>query len=124
MPAYGVILDEEHKQKAIANNLSLQTVYARLKRGWDVERAVTEKPKQTTVHDLPRSETGELLPHELPKGKQRSIRLYKHMDDDIDEAIASSGMTQSDFVSMAVEQFYKKLWKKPTRSRTRRTLKQ
>ncbi len=33
------ILPEEYKQKAIENHISIQTVYKRLRTGWDLERA-------------------------------------------------------------------------------------
>lgn len=117
----GIILTQENKQKAIENGISLKTVYARLSRGWSEERAVSEIPLKTTCHSLPRSKDGSLAPSKIPKGKQRSIRLYKNMDEDIDKAIAESGLSQSDFVSMAMEEYYHKLWKiKKTKIRQRK----
>jgi hypothetical protein len=115
MPAVGIVLDEKHKQIALKNNISLQTVYARIKRGWNVDRAVSEVPQKTNVHVLPRSNRGPVLAGEHPKGKHRSIRLYKYMDNEIDQIIEEMGLNQSDFIAMAVEQYYKNIYLKGKR---------
>ena len=119
----GILLSEENKHRAKENGLSLQTVYGRLKRGWEVERAITEPPQSTNFHNLPRSPTGEVTRGEHKKGRLRSIRFWDYMDEEIDKAIAASGMNQSDWVTMAVEEYYQKLWK-PPRKQSKRQKKQ
>ena len=107
-------LPDEYKEKALANNLSIQTVYARIKRGWDLERAVTEKPKNIPPHLLTHERVeGMIQAGERPKSSyRRGFFFYKDSEELLDRAITSSGLTQSDFYCHAIEQYLLKLWKK------------
>jgi hypothetical protein len=40
----GIVLPDKYKELAIANRISLKTVYHRIKRGWPVDKAVTTPP--------------------------------------------------------------------------------
>ncbi len=104
MGKVGYILPEDKKKEAIANGLALQTVYSRLKRGWEVDRAVSEKPRDTIAHHLERSPTGELLPQDK-KGKQRAFRLPSLMDGEVDQAIASSGLSPTKWYTLAIKEY-------------------
>lgn len=124
MSAYGVILPEEYKQKAIANQLSLQTVYARIKRGWELEEAVNTPPKiKTAAHFNKRDKEGNILSGQRPKGKHRNFTAYADMDKLLNDAIVDSGLSQSDFLAMAVEEYLLKLWKPKAKKVNRRRVK-
>lgn len=98
------------------NGILPNTLYARLNRGWDIEKAITTPPrKQPHLSKMKRNEEGEIVTdHE--KGKARGVRFPKEKDDLIDEAIANSGMTQSDFIAVATLE-YINTKKKKTSSR-------
>lgn len=95
------------EQLAIAHNhgLATNTVYARLSRGWDLKKAITEPPKSSPP-PLERNEEGSLI-SDAPKGKQRSIRLPVEWDEVADRAIAESGLTQSEWVANAIVNYLK-----------------
>lgn len=104
-----ILLPEEYKEKAIANKISIQTVYQRLKRGWDLERAVTEPPK-TPQHlsKLSRDE-GMIRSGNRPKGsKTYGFVYYKDREKQLDQAIAESGLSVSDFMSKIVDDYLEK----------------
>ena len=121
MSAYGVKLPEEYKQKAIANNLSLQTVYGRINRGWDLEKAVTTPPKlKTAAYYNQRDSEGNIKSGKRPKGKNRTFTAYADMDQLLDDAIADSGLSSSDFLAIAVEDYLTKLWKPKSQKPSKR----
>ena len=107
-------LPDEYKERAIANGLSIQTVYARIKRGWDLEKAVTEPPKKTAPHVLQSARLeGMIQSGSRPKSHlSRAFNFYQDSEELLDRAIASSGMIKSDFYCHAIEQYLLKLWKK------------
>jgi hypothetical protein len=108
----GFILSTEDKEKAIAAGLSLQTVYARIKRGWDVEKAITVAPMATPLTELERTATGELLPKDsLPVGRPRTIYLNLIYDEYLDKEIEQSGLGQSRFIAKIIEDYLKKKYK-------------
>lgn len=107
----GTILPDELKEKAIANGLSLNTVYSRIKRGWDKLEAVTIPPTQTTcTHNLDRDQGW--LVSDRPRGSSISFSIYKDIEDEFNTALSESGLTKSEFVATAIEQYLQKLWKK------------
>ncbi len=84
---------------AESNGIAPNTVYARLQRGWDLERAISEPPKKLRqLEKLSRNEEGSLVTAK-PKGRIRSLRLDRDLDEKVDEAIASSGLTMADWFS-------------------------
>lgn len=87
------------EQWAIADshNIPRVTVYKRLQRGWDLERAITTPPKSE-----PRQERSDGRFSGDEKGKPRSIRLPKEWDEELDQAIAESGMSQSDWIAEVI----------------------
>ncbi len=106
----GIILSEEDKQRALANNLSLQTVYARINRGWDTEKAVTTAPKPTALTKLKRSSSGELIgKYGEPIGKDRTFRMLASQDKTLDELIKNSGLSQSEFIAKIITEYVEAL---------------
>ena len=95
MSKFAIVLTEESKAIATENGVPHSTVYARLKRGWDLEKAVTEKPRAFSYYG--RDEHGSNIGKGL--GKSRSIRFDQELDEAIDAAIAESGKTQSEFLA-------------------------
>ena len=107
------LLPEEYKQKAIDNGIPLQTVYKRLQRNWELERAVTEKSKTQYINQSHRSSEGELMPGDKPKGnKVYSFTPYIDSENLLDEAIAKSGKSKSVFLADMVEEYLKKWTRK------------
>jgi hypothetical protein len=98
------ILSDEKKAIALGNGLSLQTVYARLNRGWDVDKAISTKPMATPFTELERSPTGEIK-SDNPKGILRTFSIHKQLDDKLDQLIEASGMNQSSFIGKIVEDY-------------------
>lgn len=115
MGKVGKILSKEEAAIAVSNGLPLPTVYKRLQRGWEVERAITTPPKEVPGRPLNR-ENGEFSSSDEPKGKQRSIRLSAEWDEIADKAIADSGLTQSEWIGMAVVEYLKKQQKRGRKS--------
>lgn len=103
-------LPEEYKQKAIANNISLQTVYQRLQRGWDLEKAVT---KVSHRKDLKRSEDGTIISGDRPKTtKSYAFCAYQDNQELLEKAIEKSGKSQSVFLADIVDTWLKRNKKK------------
>lgn len=101
-----VKITQEQLAIAHSHGLATNTVYARLSRGWDLEKAITEPPKSSPP-PLERNEEGSLI-SDAPKGKQRSIRLPAEWDEVADKAIAESGLSQSEWVANAIVNYLKK----------------
>ncbi len=105
----GIILSEEDKQRAIANNLSLQTVYARISRGWDALKATTTPPKAIALTKLDRLPTGELIPKNKERlGQIRGFQLLEKYDPLLDKLIEDSGLNQSEFVAKVLTEYIEK----------------
>jgi hypothetical protein len=107
-------LTDEDKAVALENGIALSTVYARLRSGWDKQRAITEKPKAVPFAGMERDENGEVIAGDRPKGKTRAFSIPREMDEALDRAIANSGKTQSEFVADLVVQHLSPK-KKPSR---------
>jgi hypothetical protein len=97
-------LTDEDRAIAKENGIAISTVYARLRTGWEKQRAIMEKPRAVPFAGMERDENGEVI-GERPKGKTRAFALPRDMDDQLDRAIAESGKTQSEFVSDLVLQY-------------------
>lgn len=98
--SYKYGLSENDKAIAKENGLSISTVYARLRSGWDKETAITQKPGANPFANLDRDPNGELVSRD-PKGKTRSFQIPARYDVDLDAAIASSGISASDWFAQA-----------------------
>ena len=107
------LLPEEYKQRAITNGISLQTVYQRIQRGWDLEEAVTKKPKSSYITNVDRSETGELKSTGRPKNdKVYAFTTYEDNQELLEKAIAQSGKPQSVFFADIIDSWLKRNKKK------------
>ncbi|BAQ61627.1 hypothetical protein GM3708_2033 [Geminocystis sp. NIES-3708] len=100
----GNVLPNEYKEKALSNGLALTTVYARLKRGWNIDEAVSIQPtEKTSTHELKRDK-GWLVANRA-KGSSITFAIYQDLEDLFNKALQESGVTKSQFVADAVEQY-------------------
>jgi hypothetical protein len=111
---HGVVLPDEYRELAIANGISIKTVYARIKRGWEVNKAVTVLPTKITSAHTNKREEGWIVSGNRAKGSPITFTMYKDSEDLFNEAVNESGLSRSDFVANAVEQYLLKLWKSKT----------
>ena len=127
MGKVGYKLPKAYKEKAIENGISLQTVYCRLERGWDLERAVTEDPRKNRTPIAAaidsRDEEGNLKSVGRPKGKLISFTPYRDMEDRLKKAIEESGESRSVFLADAIEQYLDKLWEPKAKTKNQRRTK-
>lgn len=87
-----------------ANGIPGSTVRHRIHIGWSVEDAIT-KPS-TPTNTAPRGELGMYSTHEKgEKGKQRGFRLPKSLESRFEQAIADSGLRQSELLVHIVSQW-------------------
>lgn len=109
MPKTAIKLPDDYKKKALANKISLQTAYARIDRGWSLEDAVTVPPKKTKGSHLknPRVK-GMVTANPRPKGTRvYSFTIYQDLEDKLEQALANSELSNSDFLCKAVEEYLK-----------------
>jgi hypothetical protein len=100
---------------AEANGISRSTLYARLNKGWEIEKAISESPlSRPQLDKLERNSDGELVTIGEKRGKSRTIRFPESKDDLLDEAIANSGMNQVDFIVNATLEYINSKNKKPS----------
>lgn len=108
------LLPPEDAAIAEKNGIPLVTVYKRLQRGWDVEKAITKptRSKGNQARDdrgeyQPKSETGK-------KGKIWSFAMPEEFDPMLSSAIADSELTQTDFLTEIVTKELRKRKKSQT----------
>jgi hypothetical protein len=102
---HGVILPDEYRELAIANKISIKTVYARIKRGWPVDKAVTSQPQKKTCAHINNRQDGWIMAGNRRKGSPITFTMYEDSEDLFNEALKESKLTRSDFVANAVEQY-------------------
>lgn len=85
-------LTEEEWAVAAANKIPKVTVYKRLQRGWSLEDAITKPTRKTAAK---RNKSG--LFEGKGKGKARAFQMPAERDEELDAAIAASGLSQSEF---------------------------
>ena len=103
-------LPEDKKKIALANGISLRTVYARIDRGWPIDRAITEpvKAENTPISaQIGSRQEGGLLksPNKKPKGKLISFTPYRDDEKELYQLIAESGKSRSVFISEIIHQW-------------------
>ena len=91
-----VEISKEQWAIAKANQIPEVTVYKRIQRGWDIEKAISTLPKKQ-----PRGRKGGKFAGE-GKGKPRSFRMPANWDKEMDRAIAESGLTESEWIAIAL----------------------
>ena len=106
MPRESKLLTDEQKRIAQNNNIPLVTVYKRLKRGWDINKAIT---KQTRKAGNIKRENGLFI--DAGRGKRRYFSICAEWDDILDKAIAESGIDETEWIEQTIIEKLKSLEK-------------
>jgi hypothetical protein len=106
------LVSPEKLEIAYQNGIPKVTVYKRLDRGWDIDRAITEPTRKVARE---RDEKGEFVSQ--GRGKPRTITLPEEWDEVFDEVIESSKISQSEWISELVVNKLKRV-KKSRSSKT------
>ncbi len=104
MGARGKVLPPDKKEIALKNGLSLQTVYRRIRDGWDLEEAITKPPLGVT--NLERGASGTFTSAN-PKGKARGVRLPIELDKEFEQILEEEGMSVGELLTVMVEDWIK-----------------
>jgi hypothetical protein len=97
MPRVSKLLTDEQLAIAETNGIPKVTVYKRLDRGWDVEEAITKptrKPGNVKRKDGLFVDAG--------RAKPRYFSLPVEWDEQLLDAIASSGMSESEWLEQTI----------------------
>ena len=97
MPRVSKLLTEEQKAIAEKNDIPLVTVYKRLDRDWDIEKAITKPTRK--IKNVKR-EDGLFV--DAGRGERRQFSLPKEWDEELERAIAESQMGESELLEIAV----------------------
>lgn len=96
MPRVSYKVSEEDKAIAAGNGIPLSTLYARIRSGWEIERAISTPSGKNRSSKVDRDENGEVIAQNL--GKQRIFRLPDFLDEKMDQLIEKSGLSGSEYV--------------------------
>lgn len=97
MPRESKLLTDKQLAIADENGIPKVTVYKRLERGWDVEKAITKptrKPKNVKREDGVFVDAG--------RGERRYFSLPVEWEKDFERAIADSEMSEPEWVEQVV----------------------
>lgn len=97
MPRESKLLTDEQLATAEENQIPKVTVYKRLDRGWDVEKAITKptrKPKNVKREDGLFVDAG--------RGERRYFSLPVKWEDNLEKAIANSGLSESEWIEQVI----------------------
>ena len=97
MPRESKLLTNEQLALAEKNGIPKVTVYKRLDRGWDVEKAITKPTRK--LKNLKR-EDGLFV--DAGRGGRTYFSLPVEWENDFKQAIADSGMSESEWVEQVV----------------------
>ena len=97
MPRESKLLTDEQLAIAEKNEIPKVTVYKRLDRGWDIEKAITKptrKPGNTKREDGLFVDAG--------RGARRYFSLPVEWENDFERAIANSELSESEWIEQLV----------------------
>jgi hypothetical protein len=114
-PKYHKLMEE--------NKLSASTVYDRINRGWDVEKAVSTPPTRKTYASTENREEGVMIPSNRPRGKSITFSPYKDYENLLNDAIAESGKSRSEFIADALDHYLYKVWQPKGKKKNHRRTK-
>lgn len=97
MPRESKLLTDEQLAIADKNGIPKVTIYKRLDRGWEVEKAITKPTRK--VKNLKR-EDGLFV--DSGRGERRHFSLPVEWEDDLTKAIAESGLSEPEWVEQVV----------------------
>lgn len=99
MPKVGKLVPPDKMAIAEKNGIPRTTLYNRIRAGWDVEDAIS-KPSKKIAGKKERNEEGFFVG--IGKGKPRGFTVKEEWDSVLDQAIADSGLTQSEWVEKII----------------------
>lgn len=97
MPRTSKLLTEEQKAIAEENGIPLVTVYKRLDRDWDVEKAITKPTRKTGNR---KRKDGLFV--DTGRAKARFFSLPQEWDDKLTKAIADSDLSEAEWVERVI----------------------
>lgn len=95
MGKIGKLIPPDKMAIAEENGIPRTTAYNRIRAGWDLDEAVT-KPSRKVASKKKRNEEG--IFEGTGKGKSRGFTLREEWEPALEQAIADSGLTQSEWV--------------------------
>ena len=99
MPKVGKLVPPDKMAIADKNGIPRTTLYNRIRAGWDLDRAISE-PSKKTVNKKKRNEEGIFV--DTGKGKPRGFTVREEWEKALEQAIADSGLTQSEWVEKTI----------------------
>ena len=97
MPRVSKLLTDEQLAIAESNEIPKVTVYKRLDRGWDIEKAITKPTRK--VGNTKRKDG---LFVDAGRAKARFFSLPQEWDDKLKDAIAESGMSENEWLEKTI----------------------
>lgn len=97
MPRESKLLTDEQLAIAEENGIPKVTVYKRLDRGWDIEKAIT---KPTRKPGNTKRKGGVFV--DAGRGESRFFSLPQEWDDELKLAIADSEMSENEWIERAI----------------------
>ncbi len=110
MPRSSKLLTDEQLAIAQKNGIPKVTVYKRLERGWDVEKAITKPTRQPG--NVKRKDG---LFVDAGRGETRFFSLPVEWDEKLKQAIADSKMSEKDWIEEKMIKELKRLKSKPSK---------
>ena len=99
MPKVGKLVPPDKMAIADKNGIPRTTLYNRIRAGWDIDRAISE-PSKKIKGKKKRNEEGFFV--DTGKGKPRGFTVREEWERALDQAIADSGLTQSEWVEKTI----------------------
>jgi hypothetical protein len=99
MPKVGKLVPPDKMAIAEKNGIPRTTLYNRIRAGWDIDEAISKQSKKI-AGEKQRNEEGPLIGTD--KGKSRAFRVREEWQKALDQAIADSGLTQSEWVEKVI----------------------
>jgi hypothetical protein len=99
MPKVGKLVPPDKMAIAEKNGIPRTTLYNRIRAGWDIDEAIS-KPSKKIAGEKQRNEEGFFIGTD--KGKSRAFRVKEEWQEALDQAIADSGLTQSEWVEKVI----------------------
>lgn len=97
MPRTSKLLTDEQLAIAEKNGIPKVTVYKRLDRGWDVEKAIT---KPTRKAGNTKRKDGLFV--DAGRGESRFFSLPQEWDEKLKQAIADSGVSEKEWIEQTI----------------------
>jgi len=99
MGKVGKLVPPDKMAIAEKNGIPRTTLYNRIRAGWDIEKAISE-PSRKVASKKKRNEEGVF--EGTGKGKSRGFTVQEEWESALEQAIADSGLSQSEWVEKVI----------------------